>query len=134
MPTPAPGGSCAPCRRCGSGCSTTTTALDGAEALVARLDAARIASWLRDDVPAQGLGDSVPAATALDLARETVAIAKRGLARRARIDWDGRDETRYLEPLERIAADGRTLAEARLDDYRGRWEGSVDRLFVEHAF
>ena len=38
-------------------------------------------------------------------AREVVAIAKAGLKARARIDWDGQDETRYLSRLEQIAAD-----------------------------
>ena len=108
-------------------------ALDAAEDLV-RDWTPEERHWLRDTVPAQGLGTPFRGTTALELARQALAIARSGLARRARIDWGGSDEARYLEPLVRIAADGRTLAEARLDDYRGRWEGSVDRVFVEHAF
>ena len=51
-------------------------------------------------------GDAVPRRQRGDVARDVVAIAKAGLKARARIDWDGQDETRYLNRLEQIAADG----------------------------
>ena len=58
-----------------------------------------------------------------DVAREVVAIAKGGLAARARIDWDGQDDTRYLKRLEQIAADGRTPAEEKLERFHEAWGG-----------
>ena len=69
-----------------------------------------------------------------DVAREVVAIAKAGLTARARIDWDGQDETRYLKRLEQIAADGRTPAEEKLERFHEAWGGRVDPVFQEFAF
>ena len=69
-----------------------------------------------------------------DIAREVVAIAKSGLAARARIDWDGQDETRYLKRLEQIAGDRRTPAEEKLERFHEAWGGKVDPVFQEFAF
>ena len=57
-----------------------------------------------------------------------------GSTRRARIDWDGQDETRYLDRLEQIAADGRTPAEEKLERFHEAWGGKVDPVFTEYAF
>ena len=69
-----------------------------------------------------------------DVARQVVALAKAGLASRARIDWDGRDETHYLARLEEIAAEARTPAEVKLERFHGSWGGKVDPVFREFAF
>ena len=50
-------------------------------------------AWLRAEVPKTALAHAVPQRHGGDVAREVVAIAKAGLAARARIDWDGQDET-----------------------------------------
>jgi glutamate--cysteine ligase len=47
-----------------------------------------------------------------------------GLARRARIDWDGRDETHYLRRMTEIAEAGVTPAEEKLALYEGAWRGT----------
>ena len=44
----------------------------------------------------------------------------RGSARRKRLDRNGRDETRYLRPLQEIVARGITPAEELLEKYHGR--------------
>lgn len=88
---------------------------------------------LRDHVPRLGLKAEVGGRTALDLARECLALAHNGLARRARLTG-GRDETIYLEPLDEIVARGRTPAEELLEKFHGRWDGSVDPVFVECAY
>ena len=54
--------------------------------------------------------------TALELGRELVGIAKKGLAGWAR--QTGIDERAHLEPLDDILASGRTLAERAVDAYR----------------
>jgi glutamate--cysteine ligase len=85
-------------------------------------------------VPKQALATPFRSRTVRDVAREVVAIAKSGLAARARIDWDGQDETRYLARLEQIAADGRTPAEEKLERFHAAWEEKVDPVFMEYAF
>jgi glutamate--cysteine ligase len=56
------------------------------------------------------------------------------LARRKRLDRNGRDETRYLRPLEESIARGMTPAEELLERYHGEWGGSVDPIFEEYAY
>jgi glutamate--cysteine ligase len=60
---------------------------------------------LADEVPRAGLRAMIGGRRVLDLARELVAIARAGLARVAP------DEIQLLEPVERIAATGRTQAD-----------------------
>jgi glutamate--cysteine ligase len=86
---------------------------------------------LRADVPRLALRARVRGREARDIAREMLALARGALARRARRDAAGNDETIYLQPLEEIAETGRTLAEQRLEAYHGRWGGSVDPAFEE---
>jgi glutamate--cysteine ligase len=88
---------------------------------------------LRDNVPRLGLTARIGGRTLAEVAREAVAIARGGLERRARRDAAGRDETLYLAPLERIAAEGRTPAEGWIDRFNGPWRGSVDPVFREAA-
>jgi len=88
---------------------------------------------LRDDVPRLGLAARIGGRPLVEVARDAVAIARGGLERRARRDAAGRDETLYLAPLERIAAEGRTPAEVWIDRFNGPWQGSVDPVFREAA-
>ena len=70
----------------------------------------------------------------LDLARECMRLAEAGLKRRARLDHDGRDETRYLRPLQEFVARGITPAEELLAKYEGPWQHSVEPVFTEYAY
>ena len=56
-----------------------------------------------------------------------------GEARRA-CDRNGRDETRYLRPLQEIVARGITPAEELLEKFNGPWKGSVEPIFDEYAY
>ncbi|MFL9824474.1 glutamate--cysteine ligase [Rhodoplanes sp. SY1] len=89
---------------------------------------------LRDQVPRLGFEATIAGRTILELARETVALARAGLARREKQDWMGRDETRFLAPLEDIVERGRTPAEELLEKFHGAWGGSVDPVFNEYAY
>jgi glutamate--cysteine ligase len=89
---------------------------------------------LRDDVPRLGFKATIGGRSLLEIARETLALAERGLVRRKRLDHNGRDETRYLRPLQEIAARGATPAEELLEKYRGAWNGSVEPIFTEDAY
>jgi glutamate--cysteine ligase len=89
---------------------------------------------LRDDVPTLGFQAKIGGRTLLDLSKELLALAQGGLQRRNHVGDDGRDETRYLEPLNEIVASGRTAAEEMLAKYHGEWKGSVDPIFDEYAY
>jgi glutamate--cysteine ligase len=89
---------------------------------------------LRDDVPRLGFKAAVRNRTLLDLAAQTLRLAEQGLARRKRLDRNGRDETQYLQPLREIVARGTTPAEELLEKYRNSWHGSVEPSFEEYAY
>jgi glutamate--cysteine ligase len=89
---------------------------------------------LRDDVPVLGFKAAIHARTVLDLAKETLALARKGLARRERLDAIGDDETRYLAPLEMLVERGRTPADDLLEKFHGPWAGSVEPVFTEYAY
>lgn len=89
---------------------------------------------LRDDVPKQGLAASIRGRTMLALATETLRLAREGLARRARKDPGGQDETRYLDPLDDLVSRGTTPAEELLVKFNGPWAGSVEPIFSEYAY
>jgi len=89
---------------------------------------------LRDDVPKLGFTAAIRNRSVLDIAKDCLALARAGLARRGRRDPSGHDETRYLNPLDIIVANGRTPAEELLEKFRGPWRGSVDPVFAEYAY
>jgi glutamate--cysteine ligase len=89
---------------------------------------------LRDDVPKLGFAATIAARDVLQLARTTLAMALKGLARRRRLDASGYDEGRYLQPIEEYVARGITPAEELLDKFHGPWNGSVEPVFKEYAY
>ena len=89
---------------------------------------------LRDDVTRRGLKATIRGRSLRELAKEVLALARTGLARRARRDAQGRDETQYLEPLDEIVACGKTPAEELLEKFHGPWRGSVEPVFEECAY
>ena len=108
-------------------------ALDGAWELVK--------GWTADDreqlraaVPRLALDAEIAGRPLRDVARDALALSRAGLSRRARRDGAGGDETRYLDPLDVIAASGRTQAHDLLERYRGPWLQSVDPAFTECVF
>ena len=89
---------------------------------------------LRDEVPRFGFKATIRGQSVLELAAATLAISERGLRRRRRLDGNGRDETRYLGPLQESVSRGVTLAEDLLAKFHGPWGGSVDPIFAEYAY
>jgi glutamate--cysteine ligase len=89
---------------------------------------------LRDDVPRLGFKAEIRGRSMLDLARDTLAMARAGLRARDRRDRSGADETMYLAPLDEIVARGKTRAEEMLEKYHGQWRGSVDPVYVDYAY
>ena len=88
----------------------------------------------RDEAPRLGLAAKVRGRDLGSVASDMLAIARKGLQRRARLNAKGEDETIWLKPLEAIAESGRTPAEGWLKRYEGPWKRSVDPVFVEAAF
>ena len=108
-------------------------ALDGANAL-AKGWSADERQQLRDEVPRLGLAAGIGGRRLGEVAQDALALARAGLARRARRDARDRDETRFLDPLDEIVAGGRTQAERLLERYDGPWAGSVEPVFTENTF
>jgi glutamate--cysteine ligase len=89
---------------------------------------------LRDQVPRLGLSTPFRKQTAGDIARTAVAIADKGLKRRAALGHDGDDERKHLAWLADTAAGSRSPADRLLAGYTGEWRGDIDRLFETYAF
>jgi glutamate--cysteine ligase len=89
---------------------------------------------LRDAVPRLGLAATIRSRTMHDLAKDCLALAHAGLRRRKRLDNEGRDETRYLGPLDDFVARGITPAEELLEKFHGPWGRSVEPVFGEYAY
>ena len=104
------------------------TSLDAASDLVSSWTAEQRQS-LRDDAPRLGLAASIGGRSLREIGREVVDIAKAGLARRRRLDAEGRDETRHLDILDRRLETGRVEAQELLALYEGAWQGDVRHAF-----
>jgi glutamate--cysteine ligase len=108
------------------------TALAEASALVSDwTDSERQA--MRDLVPRLGLATPFRHRTLGDIGREAVAIAEKGLQRRALLDRNREDERKHLARLAETAAEGRSPADRLLAEYAGEWRGDIEKLFDTHA-
>lgn len=104
-------------------------ALDGAWDIVRRWTADDRQA-LRDAVPRQGLGAMIAGRALRDVARDVLALARASLARRRRMNG-GRDETVYLDPLDRTVERGRTNAELWMARYDEDWGGHIRPVFED---
>ena len=109
------------------------TALDAAWELVKGWSATE-RKQLRDDAPRIALDAKIGGRGLRDIARDALALARAGLARRARLKSAGRDEAIFLDPLDAIVELGRAPAQDWIDRFNGPWRGSVDPAFVEAAY
>ena len=108
------------------------TALDAAWDLVKNWSAAERQA-LRDAVPREGLAATIGGRKLGEIAGEVLELSRAGLARRARLNAAGTDESAYLAPLHGIVARGQTLAQHLAARYRGEWGGTVEPVFTELA-
>lgn len=109
------------------------TALDAAWDLVKDFTREEMHA-LRDGVPQHAFKLPFRGGTVLDIAREALKISAHGLARRARMNDLGSDETIFLSPLMEQVEAGETPAERKLALYHGVWGGNVDPVFREFAY
>ncbi|MFT3755447.1 MAG: glutamate--cysteine ligase [Pseudoxanthomonas sp.] len=89
---------------------------------------------LRDGVPKHALKLPFRGASVRELAIEALKISAAGLRRRARLNANGSDESRFIEPLIEIAEANQTAAERKLALFAGEWNGDIDRVFREFAY
>jgi len=110
------------------------TALDAAWDLVKDWTMAE-RQELRDSVPRLGLDAPVSSGRKLrDIASQALDIARSGLARRARLNASGDNETGYLSALDEVVARGMTPAELLLERYHGAWNGDISKIYGEQSF
>jgi glutamate--cysteine ligase len=83
---------------------------------------------LRASVPVQGLGATIAGRTLQDIGREVLGYARAGLASRARLNAQGRDETIHLDILDRIL-DSKTEAGRLIELFQTDWHGSVSPAY-----
>lgn len=85
---------------------------------------------LRNAVPKQGLDAPIPGGGTLrDLAKDVMAICRRGLNARARLNASGDNEAGFLETLDEIVTSGKVPAQRLLDKYHGEWNGDVSKIY-----
>lgn len=108
-------------------------ALDAAWDLVKDWSLAELVQT-RNEVPRLGLQTPFRRGTLQQVAIETLKIARDGLARRNRTDAFGRDESLFIETLERSAQSGMTPADEMLAEFAGRWKGDIDAVYREYCY
>jgi glutamate--cysteine ligase len=107
-----------------------SAALDGAGELI-RGWSAEARQRLRDETPRLGLSAEIGGRSLREIARDMLSLARSGLERRSRRDALGRDESRFLDPLDAIVASGEEPARLWLRRFEGEWNGSVEPAFRE---
>ncbi len=108
-------------------------ALDAAETLTRDWSYDEVLA-MRNAVPEQGMNAPFRTTTLRSLAREVLAISRKGLSNRGRTNRDGYDETSFLSPLDEVVARGTTSAEEMLSAYHTRWGNSIEPAFQEYAY
>ena len=89
---------------------------------------------LRVDAPKLGLKTKIRNRSLQEIALEVLEMASAGLSGRNHLGASGENETGFLEPLFANVQAGLTPAEKKLALYHGRWNGSVDPVFMEAAY
>ncbi|MXP08893.1 glutamate--cysteine ligase [Pseudoblastomonas halimionae] len=85
---------------------------------------------LRNAVPKLALDAPIPGGGKLqDLAKDVMAICRKGLNTRARLNASGDNEAGFLETLDEIVASGKVPAQRLLDKYHGDWNGDIERVY-----
>jgi glutamate--cysteine ligase len=89
---------------------------------------------LRRDIAQQGFGARIQQRSVQDVALDALDIARSGLARRAQMNQQGRDETHFLDALQDIAESGKTPADSLLEKYHHSPEQGLDWLFTDNRY
>jgi glutamate--cysteine ligase len=87
---------------------------------------------IRDQVPKLALNAEYQDLNVKDIARDLIKISSGGLSRR-KLALGIEDESKYLEPLVRIAETGKTQAEKLLDAYHNKWNKNICVVLKNHC-
>ncbi|MEM5520377.1 glutamate--cysteine ligase [Sulfitobacter sp. AS59] len=111
------------------------TALNGAWDLAKGWDA-ETREGLRVAASVDGLQAEFNGVKMHHLAREVVALSEHGLKARARTGAGGMvpDETHFLNALKESIETGKVPADELLDDYNGKWNGDLSRIYAEYSY
>lgn len=110
-----------------------STALDAAWDLVKDWTAEE-RNALRLGAARTGLKTPLRSGTLQDVAREVLAISRKGLNARKRLNGHGENESLFLDDLDEIVKTGRTRAEDLIARFNGDWDGSIEPVFTEAAY
>ena len=91
-------------------------------------------TYLRAEVPRQALHTPFHGRRVNAVAHQAVEIAAEGLKARNRLDSQGDNESHFLALLQSRVEREKCPAEYLLDDYHGRWGGTIDPIFTECAY
>ena len=110
-------------------------ALDGAWDMVKHWDA-ETREALRVAASVDGLQAQVGKVKMHDIAREAVALSELGLKARARNGAGGMvpDETHFLNALKESIETGKVPADELMDDYNGKWNGNLSRIYADYSY
>jgi glutamate--cysteine ligase len=111
------------------------TALDAAWDLCKDWDA-ETREALRVAASVDGISAKVGNISMHDLARETVAISKAGLAARARPGAGGMipDETHFLNALEEVVETGMSPSCELTNKLHSEWNGDLSKIYGEYSY
>ncbi|WP_422365058.1 glutamate--cysteine ligase [Pelagibius sp.] len=90
--------------------------------------------YLRAEVPRQALHTPFHGRKVNAVAEQAIEIAAEGLKARNRLDGQGDNESHFLSLLRSRVEREKCPAEYLLDDFHGRWGGSIDPIFTECAY
>ena len=86
---------------------------------------------LREDVPKLGFTAEINGASVRDLARETLAISRKTLNKRAYMNGHGENETVFLQALDQMVTNGQSNADVLIDKFQGDWGGDISQTYKE---
>ena len=91
---------------------------------------------LLKDISKTGFEAEIRGVSVQEVCRMTLEICKKGLIERATANSSGgrKDETHFLDPLFEIVENRKTLSDELLDNYWGRWNQDLARVYLENSY
>ena len=88
------------------------------------------------DISKIGLEAEIRGISVQEICRMALEISKKGLEDRQVPNSSGgrKDETHFLEPLFEIVESGKTLSDTLLENYWGRWNQDLARVYLENSY
>ena len=108
-------------------------ALDGALNLVKDWTAEQ-RNQLRIDVSKTALQAEINGRKVLDVAKDVYKLAKSGLVARENLNFEGFDESVFLNMIKDTLDTEKTPADHMLDAYNGTWGGDITKIYTERLF